>query len=172
MRCNLPATGPEVGTRSEAEVVEKLGGPCRGRTYGPLIKRSFLATATVQKSIKSFCFQGNHDGSTSPVIFMSREARTPVRTLFRTPAPHNNSKFKTGVGSHSAGAPIFERRQTFEIRPSSRYFLASFDLLWTRVHHCPASCNATEDHTAGRGNSATSTRYSLFEPEKDTIASQ
>ena len=26
----------------EAEVIEKIGGPCRGRTYGPLIKSQLL----------------------------------------------------------------------------------------------------------------------------------
>jgi len=37
-KCNLPAT--EAGEREteEPEVIEKIGGPCRGRTYGPLIK--------------------------------------------------------------------------------------------------------------------------------------
>ena len=37
-------------TRPKSEIVEKIegsdGGPCRGRTYGPLIKRTFpLETA-------------------------------------------------------------------------------------------------------------------------------
>ena len=31
----------DIITGKDSEVVEKFGGPCRGRTYGPLIKSQF-----------------------------------------------------------------------------------------------------------------------------------
>ena len=37
-KCNLGATEAEVDSLEDSQVVEEFGGPCRGRTYGPLIK--------------------------------------------------------------------------------------------------------------------------------------
>ena len=33
---------PVLDSEENSEVIEKIGGPCRGRTYGPLIKSQLL----------------------------------------------------------------------------------------------------------------------------------
>ena len=37
----------DITEKEDSEVVEKFGGPCRGRTYGPLIKSEAKGVAQV-----------------------------------------------------------------------------------------------------------------------------
>ena len=96
--------------KESAEVIESFGGPCRGRTYGPLIKSEAKGVAQVLDDLGNPFFQPHQERGCELLVFVPVRSISPrfaarLNTVITPPPPIGIHSTHVGLGTLLRNAP-------------------------------------------------------------------